>query len=305
MKVFIEQRLTDFVRQMDVDKTVNRNVHPMASQSVTLKKDRNTEKYITGYEVPFGTTKEAILKDKNHKLYELMVERDRIEQALGIQLEGGDENGFLAFFRYYLSKKLDANTVAKQSLVLENPKDLFTYRALIANGLVAPSKEDLNSKEFFGRDYYFSEPFKEVSNKKANALLRGKLYNKLLKFSENKAWLYCVNHKLKLPSAPGLSEDNLYTQLDEFIGKQIEKKNLEKIQAVFDTIPTELLYDFVIEQGLQYKIIITGQNGVFVFRGTPIADTAAEVTKILKSETANKLFTDIREEVEKRFGITK
>lgn len=297
MKVILKSKISDAT--FSLYKGAQRNAMPMSEQSVALKKNQQTGKFITGFDLEFGEEFEKILKDTKHPKHKLMVERDMIEKALGVSLDGDKDNEFLLNLRIPLCKR---NSV-EESLILTRPLDKLYYRALIANNYVAETKEQiyaLNNKNIL---YYFSEPQKEESSRMVIAKLKNSLASKLDTYENNKIWLLAVSNKLNLPVTPDLSIEALYNNINTHKDKIATVVEGERIKNIFYSDVRDLQYDFVLDLSFKLYFIENGQNNVKLVDGVHVGSSLEEAQANLKTEKYGESFAKLREKVYSRFKL--
>lgn len=297
MKVILKSKLSDATASLL--KGAQRNAYPQSEQRVALKKNELTGKFITGYDISFGENYEQILKDKKHPKYELMLERQRIEEALSVSLDGDKDNEFLLNTRIPLCNRKTVDI----ELNLAKPRDLFYYRALIANGFVAATKEDIYGIGNRNVLYYFSSPIKEESSRQFISKTKNYLSGKISTFETNKVWLLAISNKLSLPCLPDLSTEALYNNLDDLKNKINTKLEAEKLQNVFDTDLASLQFDFVIDMAFKNFIIENGANGSKMVNGTLVGTSIEEATVNLKTEKYSDSFAFIMNKVFDKYKL--
>lgn len=297
--VFIKSRITDETKSMDIEGKSVRNAYPGSEQNVCLRKFPNSTKFITGYDLEFGETEEAILKDKKHPKHELMKEKKEIERLLGISLDNDDSNEFLLNMRIPLCVR----GVAEIQMNLQDPLQKLQYRALIAGGHVAPSKEALREVKYLNSLYYFSEPKAEESNRKIISKLKNKAGAKLTVHEENKLWLLGVSHMLKLPVGPELSTGILYAQIDDYKNNINKKVDIDKVITAMETSNEELEFNFLVDMGLRYFIIQTNQEKQRTIDGVEVGASLEQLKTNLRSPKYQDQFLFLREKIHQKYNI--
>lgn len=297
MKVTLKSKLSDSTNSLF--QGAQRNAFPASEQRVTLKKNQITGKFITGYDLEYGEDYEAILKTPKHPKYELMKERQLIENALNVSLDGDKDNEFLLHTRIPLCTR----KTLEEELNLGEPLDKFYYKALIANGYVAATKEDLYGSGNRNILYYFSSPQKEESSRKSISRIKNELAGKLSTFEENKIWLLAMSNKLNLAALPDMSAEALYNNLDELKNKISSLAEAEKMKAAFSTDFADLQHSFVCEIGNKYYYIATGANGVKMVDDRNVGANMEEAKANLKTEKYSESFGIISKKVFAKYKI--
>lgn len=299
MQVIIKSKITDETKTMDTSGKAIRNAWPMAVQSVSLKKNPSTEKFLTGYDLEYGESKDKILGDKKHPKYELMKELDEIEKALGVNLDGDKDNEYLLNLRLPLCLRNGAEV----QLSLNRPRDKFYYKALIASGYVAPDKESLYDPKFLGALYYFSKPKEDESTRQVVSKIKNEIGAKLTIYEENKVWLLAVSHKLGLPTGTELSKNILYLQLDDYKTKIKSQADATKIKTLINTAPEDLEYDFIIEKGSQLGLIIVAPDKSRMIDGVVVGTTIDDLKTNLKQDRYLDSYVSLRNKVYQKYNI--
>lgn len=299
MNVIIKAKITDETRTQDYQGLAKRNVHPMAEQNVSLRKSPTTEKFLTGYDLEYGESKEKILADKKHPKFELMKELDEIEKALGISLDGDQNNDYLLNLRIPLCYKNSGEV----RLNLAKPKDKFIYKALIASGYVAPSREELYTPRFTGTLWYFSQPKEDESSRQLVSKIKNAIGAKLTVYEDNKPWLLAVNYKLGLNTSSELSKNILYIQLDDYKTKLTSKADVEKLQSIVEIPLEDLEYSFIIEMANKLGIIVTTPDKSKTVEGTFVGTSLDEVKSNLKTDRFTDSYIFLRTKVYQKYNI--
>lgn len=305
MLVFIETKKTEWVKKMDMKNLSQRNAHPYAQQTFRLKKDRYSEKFITGFEIPADETVDTILLDPNHSYYKIAKDRKFIESSLNVKLDGDKDNDFLLNYSICLTPVTNPNVAdtGKVKLDLGRPVDLFAYRALVANGIVAPSKERLDDFDYLKTNFYFSDPIEAQSKRKEVAKIKNQIAARITKYENNPVWLFAVSDKLNLPASPGLTEDTLYSQLSDFKDNLKTSIDIEKAWDVFNTDPKDLVSDFVISAGIKYSVIKRDGEGNYVYDMITLGRDKNQTEKFLNLVSNNNLYFEIKEAIFAKFGL--
>jgi hypothetical protein len=300
--VHIKSKLSQWVSQMDTTKQSLRNTHPHASQSRFLKKSQITNNFITGYEL--SDNFESILADPKHVQHDLAKEKKEIEDVLKVNLVGGSENEFLKNLKIDLCFKARADNMDNEvKLELNNPTDRVKYRAAIANGLVAPTKDDIISNpSFFNCAYYFSDIKGDESARKKSGKIRNVIASKLVYFEDNKLWLLAVNKVLGLPTNRELSIEVLYNQIDEHKTKLTKLVELERIEEIVNKPPQDLLLDFTIKAAKDFMFIVQKDKGYY-FRDLRICESIEDVHTKLQSEKNEPILASIKKLVLETYKI--
>lgn len=298
MLVVLKQKLSPFVAQMVGEAGAPRNAHPYSKQSVALKKNVTTGKYITGYEQSFKDGWEEILKNKKGPNYELIKERVRIESELGVSLDGISSNEFLQKIRINLCLP----NVSQIIMDLRKPLDLFYYRALIANGIVAPDQASLNRVEYLNKTYYFTMPSQESDNKQFIAKVRNKIGGRLSDNEDNKLWLLAISQLLNLPIGTDLSEKSLYVYIDNYKNKLNSLSDAKKVLEIIERNSLDLIHSFIVTAAVKFGSLHRDKNAV-TFEGQNIGSTMEEAISNLTTEEYEEVFVAIKEKILRRYGI--
>lgn len=297
--VFIKSKLTPATKSMDYKNVNVKNAHPYAQQSVFLKKFKNSNQWITGYNVGFGESEEAIIKDKKHPKHSLMLEKKMIEDVLKVSLEPDSDNEYLLNFKVTLADR----GVEHIKLNLSNPVDMLKYRALIANGYVAPSIEESYNTDYRNCLYYFTEPEKQLSNKKNTLKLRNKISGKIAEHEDDKLWLLGIASMLGLNYHTTASADNIYILIDEYKKGLDTSLGLEKMVETLFTLKEDVINKFIINSGLKFMFIKYDNNQDYTIQNVPITKSKDELFVKLLSEDFIKEYAYLRESVYKKYNI--
>lgn len=299
MQVIIKSKITDETRTLDTERVAIRNAWPMAEQNVSLRKSPTTEKFITGYDLEYGESKEKILADKKHAKYALMQELDEIEKALGVSLDGDKDNEFLLNLRLPLCLRNGGEV----KLNLTKPRDKFYYKALIASGYVAPDKESLYEPKYTGSLYFFSKPKADESSRQLVSKLKNEIGAKLTVYSENKVWLLAISLKLGLPTGSELSKNLLYIQIDDYKNKLTKLSDAEKLVKIMNSAPEDLEYDFITEVGNKFGIITITPDKARMLDGVVLGGSIDEVKNNLKLDRYIDSYVALRNKVYQKYNI--
>lgn len=296
MKITLKAKLTDAT--VSQNENADRNAYPGAEQSVALRKDNHTNKFITGYDLMYGESEEDILNDPKHEKHQLFLEKKLIETALNVKLDGDPNNEFLLHLRLPLC---DRSSKAKV-FNLTYPMDKLLYRALIAGGFAAPSEEESYVGKYNGCLYYFSAPKVEESTRQEVRKLKNKLGAKLETFEDNKVWLLAISNKLNLSVSPDILTTALYSQIDDYKTELKSKDEVEKLKRLFDTPLQDLELDFIVSMGLKFMIIESTTSGKFI-DSQNIGVDSTEIIKNLSLPQYDETYAFLREKVYKKFNI--
>lgn len=298
MLTLIKQKLSEHTISSDVDKVIKRNAFPMSEQSSYLKKNANGE-FLTGYNLPFGLSDEEVLKDPKSVYYDLITEKKKIEKALNVSLDPNKDNEFLLFLKLELTNKNNQDP----RLDLDKPMDKLKYRAAIASGIVAPSRELLSDIRFMASDFYFSSPEKESSSKKVKEKLKNQIAGALSNHENSRAWLMSVSNKLGLLTRPELTEDLLYTQISEAKNKTDKEEELKKIVSIVTSQIDILLIDLVIDKSFYYQLIKKTETGQYSYKSILLGKTKDEVKDFLTDFANQDIFAELRMDVFEKLKI--
>lgn len=163
---------------------------------------------------------------------------------------------------------------------LSDPEDYIKYKACIASGIIAPSREALNEDLYLNTSYYFHNVQVEQNKDKIVTKERNKLIGKLSNFDENRAWLLYVNFALGLPENAAVSTDRFYTQLDRAIRDIKTEKDVKEVRKVFEKDNLVLQSEFVVHKAIDNRLLVWDSvQGVYVFDGKNWGSKRDDVVK--------------------------
>lgn len=301
MKVRIVSNITPSIRAMSPN--VKSNVDFGASQGAFLKKERTSKQFITGYNIPGNPSDDEVLEaSEGSPLAEyknIVKERIRLEKALNVSLKGGDENVYLKNFYITLKNQKDRYI----ELNLDNPEDLLTYRAAIANKIVAASYEDTKGATV-NYLYYFETDEKSDSRASKVNKLKNSIRGKLTKFENNRVWLMAVARKLSLSVGFDSSEDYLYIKIDEYLDKEKVQASLKALDEFTNQTPKDIEFFLVMNVVKYYGMIETNEEGFKVYDGISLGQRDEEVKENLQSTKFKDVYLKLRESSFKRINIS-
>lgn len=181
-----------------------------------------------------------------------------------------------------------------------NPLDVIKYHVLVANGYVAPSKEQAGDTRYLNASYYCHIDEVEATKNVSNRKLIDKAKGELTKLADNKEMLYIIGCYLEgTRYKKTMSANTLYLMLSDFIE---DRKNPENIQAFLNATKLsveDLQYKVTVETAIRKKII-KYKDGQYYRGGVNLGKNALEVFNNLKNPDFANEFIQIHEEVNSR-----
>ena len=189
------------------------------------------------------------------------------------------------------------NTNSDLVLSRINPLDVIKYHVLIANGYVAPSKEQAGDTRYLAASYYCHNDEVEASKNVSNRKLIDKAKAEITKIADNKEMLYIIGSYLEgTRYKKTMSPNTLYIMLSDYIE---DKKNPENIQNFLNAAKLsveDLQYKVTVETAIRKKII-KYKDGQYYRGGVNLGKNALEVYNNLKTPDYANEFIQIHEEV--------
>lgn len=181
----------------------------------------------------------------------------------------------------------------------ENPLDIVSLTALIANGYAAPSKEAAYTPQYKDAQYYAYTEESEISEETSIRKQRDRAVAALLDISENKEKMLLYGQYLEgLKYNNKFSEDTLFKMLRAYIeDKDIKNSQnfLIAIKEPVEKLQTKAIVDRAIKQRLisrvstgnktfvyQYGQVTIGTTLEDVYRNMGLPDFAPELLNIKK-----------------------
>lgn len=293
----VKEVLTKFTRSEDVNKKAIRNSHPESTDFCYLKLDRN-KRWVTGYTPGYY--------DSEHE--EAIQEEIRdLKEVANISFDVNDEDDpYLSLLK--IERALPGNRMPLYNT--DDAHDLFKFRAAIANGYIAPRKEDVGVGKFFNTTYYFQSQNIENKKSKDKMRLRASAFGTLAKNEKERAWLViqCFLNGMNVKST--FSNETLYTFLGNNIENADSEKELEQLIKTFNRKNQEIESVFVAKKAIDLDIVTMDQlTREFVYVepksniSTVLGSTIVDVEKYLSNPKKNTVYADIRKAVYKAYDI--
>ncbi len=250
----------------------------------------NTDgRYITGLDEKSFVIKDEATKEK------VKAKREALEATTGKDLSGTSE-----FWSQFLM-----TIPSDEDLVLntENPMDEVKYRALIANGYVAPDFAALSNPGYKDANYYCHLEAEAVKEDIGNRKTRDKAIGKLGTIAENKNRMVLVGQFLEGAKYDNkLDEDTLYKMLREYI-EQKDLKFAKLFNKALDVSTEDIQRKMIIDAGFKKRLIkkvnVGPKKSVYQFGQVTLGGTIEEVyTNLGDAKFSNELLT-IQAELEK------
>lgn len=218
---------------------------------------------------------------------------DELAKTLGEKLNEDLSETSKFWERFIMSLGSDQDKV----LMADRPYDVLQYHALIANGYVAPSKEEASHPQYLSAKYYCHidevEEDKTISNRK----LIDKAKASLFSIEQNKDLLFLIGTYLEgARFKKNMKSDTLYGMLSDYIE---DKKNLDNPQLflkAFNTPVEDLQFKVTVEVAIRKKII-KFKEGQYYRGGVNLGRTVLDVIQNLNTPEFANEFIQIHEEV--------
>lgn len=287
-------------------KEENSTAHLHASQGIHLKLDSASGEFITGYNLPYGVTDEEVLAaKKNDPLLQykpLVEERLRLEKALRKKLTGGVENEYLETLYIVTKEKGKADKVFD----LNNPKELFAYRCLLANKVAAMDFSSTLGSVSGWVPYYFEDATKKEETEKVLRRLRNVLRGILVSQDENKVWLYSVARAIGLEPSHDMSNHTINTMIDNSISGESSTERLKAWENIFKSPIQDLERLAIWYVGLYAMLILRGSNGNGYFiDNINFGESQDQVISSFGDPKHQDIYLRLREKVFNKLGVFK
>lgn len=222
--------------------------------------------------------------------------RESLEKRTGKDLKGMSE--FWEEFRI----TIDADK--PKIFNTENPLDLISLKALVANKYVAPDKESVSKIEYKEAAYYAyteeSEAAEEITSRKK----RDKALSQLLDISDNKEKMVLYGQYLEgLKYNDKLSEPSLYKMLRTYIeDKEIKNANnfLNVLSKPVEEIQQKIIVDKAMKQRIINRVSIGGKKYVYQYGQITLGSTVEEVYSNLSMPDFAPELISIKKELENK-----
>ena len=187
----------------------------------------------------------------------------------------------------------------------EDPMDLFTIRAALANGSIAPNRESAGQGLYSKTLFYFDSIERETSKKKTMNQLRNKAGAILEKYSEMREWLICMAFRLGINIKPTHENDTIYnaiTEKKESLGKE---DDLKEFITKLNTPVSSIEKNFVVKQGVSEKFIkYDKDSGEYTYNGVNTGRTLEDSIKFFSDDLGEELFLNLKLKVYKLYNVS-
>ena len=290
----VKNKLTRETIATDVNKVAERNAYMSSTGFDFLRKYPNGN-WVTGYNVD-----DALNPTETEKL--LLQEKEELEKVLMKSLdETNNDNEFLLTFK--IQKYNSDGTLPV--LNDEDPMDLFTIRAALANGSIAPNRESAGQGLYSKTLFYFDSIERETSKKKTMNQLRNKAGAILEKYSEMREWLICMAFRLGINIKPTHENDTIYnaiTEKKESLGKE---DDLKEFITKLNTPVSSIEKNFVVKQGVSEKFIkYDKDSGEYTYNGVNTGRTLEDSIKFFSDDLGEELFLNLKLKVYKLYNVS-
>lgn len=294
MLYYVKNKLTRDTLATDVNKVASRNAY-MSSMGFDFLRKYPNGKWVTGYVVSDtdNLSEEEVL---------LLQEKKELEAVLMKSLDENDpDNEFLLTFRI---PKYDSDG-SLPVLDSDNPMDLFTIRAALANGSIAPNREAAGQGLFAKTLFYFESKEKETGKKRVMNQLRNKAGAIIEKYADVREWLLCIAFKIGITIKPTFENDTLYnaiTEKKESIGTEADLKEfIGKLNSPISDIEKT----FIVKQGISEKFVKYDKDSMeYNFTGVRVGKSIDEAITFFKSEQGEELFNSLKLKVYKLYNVS-
>lgn len=293
----VNEVLDKFTKSEDVNGIAKRNRHPDSISYCYLKIDRNN-RYITGYTPGYYNEADEAA---------LMEERELLDKIANIRFDFNDiDDPFLSLLK--IERALPENK--KPILNTDEPLDLFKFRAAVANGYIAPRKEDVGIGRFSNTTYYFQSQEIVNKTKKDTSRLRLKAGSILDKNESTRAWLViqCFLHGMNVK--PSYKDDTLFAYLAKIVEDAKTVTDLEEVIRQFSRPNQEIESIFVAKKSVDIEIVkFDSISREYVFTSdkiegvTSLGETVKDVEQYLRNTKKGQVFSEIRKAVYSKFEI--
>lgn len=282
MIVQIRQVISDSTKSIDPSGTFTRNAYP-GSLGAGYPKKNNLGQYLHG------------LTDKELANYSKVLGEDLTSTEDGNK----DPNAKVS---YWALKKIPLYEPHQDYVTLDLSvlDDLLTYKAGVASGYYAPTKEEIGLGVYRNTSFYVYDPTVETTKKQNLRQKRNKVGQKLATFEKNEDWLKYVCFYLGIPLYSTSKADYMYNKLDE--KKDISAdSDLDYMLEVMSKDPRDLLINFNVKKAKLYKLLSwDATENEYVFNDQKFGVSDEEhITNFSMVENANNLQLLINEVAKK------
>lgn len=195
--------------------------------------------------------------------------------------------------RFIMSLSSDQDKVLNANSVY----DIITYHALIANGYVAPSKEESSHPQYLSAKYYCHVDEVETDKNISNRKLIDKAKSSLYSIEQNKDLLFLIGSYLEGSRyKKNMKSDTLYGMLADYIEDKRNTDNPETFLKAFNLSVEDLTYKVTVETAIRKKII-KFREGQYYRGGVNLGRTVIEVLENLNTPEFANEFIQIHAEV--------
>lgn len=170
---------------------------------------------------------------------------------------------------------------------LDNALDFIKYKYLVANGIVAPTEEDLSKDDYINALYFVSDSEEAEKIKASKVTLKANAYTELGKLSREKV----------KQVATILEKEPMSADTDEYclsvVGQHIEK-NPERFLSVVNMKASEIAAMATIEEACARKIM---DKKPYMYNGKELGPTVEEAAKSLSSKINAELYSKLKKQL--------
>jgi len=278
--VEIRQVIEDHTKRLDPHGTFTRNAYPQAFGAGYVKKN-SMGQYLHG------------LNSDEVKSY---------SESLGMNLasnEDGNKNPE-AKVSYWTTKQIPFYNPNQDyvTLDLDNLEELLTYKAGIASGYYAPSREEIGSGLYLHTNYYVYDTTKETTKKQSLRQKKNKIGEKLAKNEKNDEWLKYVAFALEIPAYNTSTPSYFYDKIDSLKDEATNLERLEEILTILNKTPLDLQINYTVKKAKLYKILNwSGVENEYMFNdqkfGATDEDCIKNFSDVANANNLNLLMTEV------------
>jgi hypothetical protein len=211
-----------------------------------------------------------------------------------------DLNALSPFWENFL---VEIHADKPKTFDLSNPLDEIAYRMLVANGFVAPTKDDAYTPQFKDSLYFAyteeSESVETIGTQKK----RDQAISKLLEISEDRDKMVLYGQYLEgIKYDKKFKEDTLYKMLRAYIEDKDVKKSLNFLKALampVEVLQQKIITDKAIKQRLIVKNSLGGKKQAYQYGQVTLGSTLEEVYNNLTLPDFAPELLAIKKELEK------
>ena len=292
MLYHVKNKLTRETLTTDVNKVATRNAYMSSTGFDFLRKYPNG-KWVTGYVV------ESAKPTEQEKL--LLEEKKELEKVLMKSLNESDpDNEFLLTFR--IPKYNSDGTLPVFDS--DNPLELFTIRAALANGSIAPNRESVGQGAYSKTLFYFESKEKEVSKKRVLNQLRNKAGAIIEKYANVREWLICMSYKLSIGTKPHFENDTYYNLISERLESLKSEESLNEFIVALNSPISTIENSFVVKQAINEKILkYNVADAEYMFEGVKVGGSIEKSQAFFSAEQGEELFLKLKAKVYKLYNV--